>query len=73
MFSTGKSSFNQYRPPIGHKMGYCTCRYSERIKCPNCGHVVWKLHQPFLRKSEINVCAFCFDDVQKAGIDKIEN
>lgn len=54
----------QIRPPIGHKMGYCTTSYTKQVSCPNCKRTVWELHQVELY-SDVNVCAFCFEQVKE--------
>lgn len=55
------------KPPVGHKMGFCTTRFTKKTKCPNCRRLVWELHQ-VERYNSIDVCAFCFDKVRKTLI-----
>jgi hypothetical protein len=52
------------KPPIGHKMGWCTTRFTKQTKCPNCHRLMWELHQPF-KDDNYSVCAFCFNTVEK--------
>jgi len=48
------------QPKVSHKMGYCTLRSVQPIKCSLCSQKFHELHQPHKYRLDYMVCADCF-------------